>query len=258
MSLLAGMGVDSSTRTKAGSPGLNPMNPLPPPPLASINKAMTVEELERSFEFKKLEMDSRAVAPPPGFNSGPSPVMGSRPIGPSPIGHHRTQQQQQEQHQAAMLNLLQQHVNPLSQLGLAINNPQQQPLHRMISSSPQPGNMLSNHPNPSMCGPQGPHNAFGPFDPREMGGMRQSPFGGPPMVTSPAAFNPFNSFGPIMPGQHSSLMMQSLSSSSEPKRLSPPVPDSSNVQMNQISSLNSAFGVSKTSIISNLCQFYKR
>ena len=244
MSLLAGMGVDSGTRAKEGSPVLNPMNPPPPPALGSINKAMTVEELERSFEVKKQEMDSRSVAPPPGFNSGPSPVMGSRVVGPGPIGHHRTQQQQQEQHQAAMLNLLQQHVNPLSQLGLVINNPQQQPIHRMISSSPQPGNMLSNHPNPPMCGPQGPHNAFGPFDPREMGGIRPSPFGGPPMVTAPAAFNPFNSFGPIGPGQHTSLMMQSLSSSSEPKRLSSPVSDSSNVQMNQMSSLNSAFGVS--------------
>ena len=134
MSLLAGMGLDTTLEGRPTDiPGSIPMDlgSERPPPLPSMSQAMTLEELERSFEVKpnsgqtRPEMDQRSVAPPPGFGSASSPI-GHRVSAPVPIGHQRPPQQLHKH--SPHLDILSHLMNPFGLPGLpnqpAISSPQ--------------------------------------------------------------------------------------------------------------------------------------
>ena len=194
MSLLAGMGVGGPP--ESARPELVPQNARTERP--TLNQAMTLEELERSFEVKNRlqEVDQKSKAPPPGFSSSPLPS-GPRVLAPGPIGHHRPQPPMLPGF-SSQFEL----ENHLSQAGLF--HMQSRP-----GSSPQTvlsGMMSQNHPANPIGSQHHPANPIGsqhqpanpslfrPFDPQ---GVRPS-F---PML--PSAFNPFNSFGPIIgPGDN--------------------------------------------------------
>jgi hypothetical protein len=89
-------------------------------------------------------------------------------------------------------------------------------------ASPHPGLPANLMDALSTANPAG----FRPFDPL---GFRPG---------MPGAFNPFNSFGPIGPGQPKSLVMQTLAKSGSP------VGEGASLHLNSPVGLNPAFGVS--------------
>lgn len=177
MSLLAGMGMGGPA--ESGRPEIVSHNPRTERP--SLNQAMTLEELERSFEVKNRSQEVDQKGPPPGFSSSPSPI-GPRVSAPGPIGHQRPQPQMLPKF-SNQFEL----ENHLNQAGLF--HLQSRPV-----SSPQtvPSGMGSqNHPaNPIGLQHQpGNPSLFRPFDPQNVR---------PSFPMLPSAFNPFNSFGPII------------------------------------------------------------
>ena len=238
MSLLANIG-----RLEAPQPGgIQPEHPvtaqrfdLPP-----MSRALTVEELERSFRQRGKtnheEVDPRSVGPPPGFIPGtkiPAPTVAGFP-------DNRRTNAGSNPNFAANRGVADK-PNPLINFNSFANMHQTFPVHPagpgqhatnppLPNSHPGLNHVLAANPMPRYSpNPVGNSNPVGfrPFEP--------SPF---PMVSAPSAFNPFHLFGPIVPGPSQSLLLQGMAKSGSP------VGEPSSVQMNNSLGLNSAFGVS--------------